>query len=224
MFRALGALVLAIAATPGTPAAFGQAVAAAPQSDLAVLLIRVIEGDSAVHGAGARVQRALTVQVTDETGRPLEGVAVSFRLPDSGPSGVFASGLRTALALTDSQGRASAWDVRWSAEAGAVQVRVTAAKGSARAGSMVTQFVSANTAASSISGRPVKARPAPQPGSTGKWLAVAIAAAGAVAGGAAFAMARGKQGPAGVAVPSAQPPSLSIGPPTITIGGPGGGV
>ena len=228
MFRAIGALVLAIAATPGTPnAAFGQAVAAPPQSDLAVLLIRVLEGESAVHGAGSRVPRALTVQVTGETGQPLEGVAVSFRFPDSGPSGVFTNGLRTALTQTDSQGRASAWDVRWSADAGPVQIRVTAAKGAARAGSTVTQYISANTAAtpSALLARQPKAKAAPQPGATGKWVAAVIAAAGAAAGGAALAMARSKQGPgatAPAAVTASQPPSISVGPPTITIGAGGG--
>ena len=230
MFRAFGALVLAIAGIPGTPtAAFGQAVAANPQSDIAVLLIRVVEGESAVHGAGSRVQRALTVQVTDETGRPLEAVAISFRLPDSGPSGVFPNGLRSALVLTDAQGRASAWDVRWAAEPGPVQVRVTAVKASARAGAMVTQYVSASKTAGphSVFGQPPKPRNSPQPGATGKLVAVVIAVAGAAAGGAALALGRSKQstGPAAIggSAPGAQP-SLTIGPPTVTVGSPGGGM
>ena len=37
--------------------------------------------------AGSKSDRPIAVQLTDETGRPLEGVAVSFRLPEEGPGG-----------------------------------------------------------------------------------------------------------------------------------------
>jgi hypothetical protein len=41
--------------------------------------------DGAVYRKGARATRGLTVLVTDETGKPLEHAAVSFRLPEEGP-------------------------------------------------------------------------------------------------------------------------------------------
>jgi hypothetical protein len=61
----------------------------------AIIQLRVIEGEGAVYAPGSRATRGITVQVTDETGQPLEGVAVSFRLPEEGAGGTFASGLRT---------------------------------------------------------------------------------------------------------------------------------
>ena len=55
----------------------------------------------------APVQKAngrIAVQLTDETGRPLEGVAVSFRMPEEGPGGSFESGMKTEIAITAADG------------------------------------------------------------------------------------------------------------------------
>ena len=187
-----------------------------------MLLIRAVEGESAVHGAGTRIQRALTVQVTGETGQPVEGAAVSFRLPDTGPTGTFPSGLRTELALTDSQGRASAWGIRWGDESGSVQVRITAVKGSARAGTLVTQYLSAVNPAAVAASKAAGSDPSARRGSSAKWIAVVIAAAGAAAGGAAMTAGRQKQAAPAAATAAAQPP-ITIGPPSVSIGLPGGG-
>ena len=50
------------------------------------------EGDGAIYAKGSRATRGLTVLITDETGRPVEGATVSFSLPADGPSGEFSSG------------------------------------------------------------------------------------------------------------------------------------
>jgi hypothetical protein len=76
-------------------------------AQVAVLQIHFIEGEGAVHAPGSRTPRPLTVEVTDETGKPVSGAAVSFHLPDEGPGGAFANGLRTEVAITDVQGRVS---------------------------------------------------------------------------------------------------------------------
>ena len=49
----------------------------AAQSDPAILLIRIVEGEGAVYPIGSRATRGVTVQVTDETGRPVDRAAVT---------------------------------------------------------------------------------------------------------------------------------------------------
>jgi len=113
-------------------------------AQIAVLQIQVLEGEGAVHPAGARVSRPLTVEVTDESGRPVAGAAVSFQLPAEGPSGLFSNGLRTDLALTDAAGRASIHALQWNRIAGQVRIRITAVKEQARAGAVTFQFIGEN--------------------------------------------------------------------------------
>ena len=55
-------------------------------AQVAILQIQVTGGEGSVHAPGARDARAIAVVVTDETGRPVDGAAVSFHLPDQGPS------------------------------------------------------------------------------------------------------------------------------------------
>jgi hypothetical protein len=135
---------------------------AAADAQTAILQIQVIEGEGAVQAAGARSLRPLTVQITDETGRPVNGAAVSFRLPDGGPTGTFANGLKTLVVLTGADGRATDWSVQWGREAGPARIRVTAAKDQARAGAMVNLYVSA-TVVPPVKSAPDRPKTAPPP-------------------------------------------------------------
>jgi hypothetical protein len=81
--------------------------AAPALAQVAILQIRVIEGEGAVHLPASRSSRAITVEITEETGKPVAGAAVSFHLPEDGPGGTFVNGLRTEVVLTDSSGHAS---------------------------------------------------------------------------------------------------------------------
>jgi hypothetical protein len=110
-------------------------------AQIAVLQIKVVDGDGAVHPAGARIPHPLTVEVTDETGRPVAGAAVSFQLPAEGPSGLFANGLRTDLVLTDASGRASIHSVQLNRTGGQFRIRITAVKEQARAGALSVQYI-----------------------------------------------------------------------------------
>ena len=98
-------------------------------AQVAVLQIHFIEGEGAVHAPGSRTARPLTVEVTDETGRPVSGAAVSFHLPDEGPGGAFANGLRTEVAITDAQGRVSLHGLQLNRLPGRFQIRVVADEG-----------------------------------------------------------------------------------------------
>jgi len=198
----------------------GQAPPPPGYPELAILHLKVIEGEGAVHVAGSRSTTPLTVQVTDEVGRPVEGATVSFRLPVSGPGGVFATGLLTEVLVTGPDGRAGVSGIRWGSEPGPVRIRITAVRGQARAGIISEQFlVEPATVARPAPG---KRRPSMSSGQ-GRWLTVAIVAAGAAAGGLALGLA-GKTpsqaaSAAGVAA-AAQTSSVEIGAPTIRIGKP----
>jgi hypothetical protein len=176
--------------------------------DASILQVRVVEGEGAVYGVGSRATRGITVQVTDESGNPVDAATVSFRLPDEGPTGVFASGTRSEIATTRSDGRAGAWGMQWNRIAGAFEMRITVVKGPARAGTVCGQF---------LSNSPEAARTARVgPRSNHKWVWIALAVGGAAAGGVAAAAITGK---AGTVAPTIIP-GLQIGTPTIILGRP----
>lgn len=172
--------------------------------DPAILQLRVVEGEGAVYAIGSRATRGLAVQVTDETGRPVEGATVSFRLPEDGPSGAFSTGGKTEIITTRPDGRAGAWGMQWNRTAGLVEIRITAVKGQTRAGIVCSQYLSASAEA------PAK----PHIGSGAhKWLWIAAGVAGAAGAALAGAAIVGKSGSS-----SAPSNGLTIGAPTISIG------
>src|SRR5947207_13362891 len=105
-------------------------------AQVAILQIQLLEADGAVHAPGSRSTRPLIVAVTDETGRPVAGAAVSFHLPEEGPGGAFANGLHTEVAVTDAQGRVVLHGLQVNRVPGRFQIRVIANKEQARAGVM----------------------------------------------------------------------------------------
>lgn len=177
-----------------------------------IIQLKVIEGEGTVYRAGSRASRGLTVLVTDEAGKPVENAAVSFRLPESGPSGVFSTGLRTEIVKTGPDGRASVWGMQWSKTPGPMEIRITAVKDQARAGIISSQYLN-DTAL-------------PQAGSDGvfkashksktKWLILGAAVAGAAAAGVAFGQSHSAAPAAGTASAAA----ISIGSPNIIVGHP----
>jgi len=177
---------------------------------VAILQIQVSGGEGAVHAAGARDSRGIAVVVTDETGRPVEGAAVSFHLPEQGPSGTFVNGLRTEVAVTDDRGRAAVHSIEFNRVPGRFEIRIVASKEQARAGTVSFQYIagpSPGAAAAVAKGGGHRRK---------KWLILAAAVvAGAGAAGGAMALVR----PA----PEETTQSttiLTIGPPSITVSKP----
>lgn len=202
-------------------------------AQIAVLQIKVVEGEGQVHSAGTRITRPLTVEVADESGRPVAGAAVSFQLPPEGPSGLFPNGLRTDLILTDALGRASIHAIQLNRTGGPFRIRITAVKEQARAGAVSTLYIadSRNGAAASAAQAGPPARPASTTqtgaqsgeitpttvkmgsGSHKKWIVLAALAAG---GGVAFlGVSRASSSKSTVSSSV-----VSMGTPTITIGHP----
>ena len=176
-----------------------------------IVQLKVLEGEGVVYRTGTRATRGLTVLVTDETGKPVEMATVSFRLPDEGASGTFGSGLRTEIATTGPDGRATVWGMQWNKTPGPVEIRITAIKDQARAGLVSTQYLSDSVA--------------PKAGGEGvfsashgghKWLWLGALAAGALGAGAAFGFSKGST----PAATTSAVPGLSIGAPSITVGHP----
>jgi hypothetical protein len=186
------------------------------QNDPAILQIRIVEGEGAVYPIGSRATRGLTVQVTDETGKPVDRAAVSFRLPDDGPTGAFSSGMRTEIVTTSSDGRANVWGMQWNRVTGPLEVRITAAKGQARAGTVCGLYLvvsESRNAEPRIAGRSNGALSGWR--SHRKiWIGVGVAAAAFV--GVAAISSRGTPSTASAAGVNAP----KIGTPTIILGKP----
>ena len=168
-----------------------------------MLQVRVVEGEGVSYPAGSRATRGITVEVVDEAGRPVDGASVGFQLPADGPGGTFATGTRMEIATTHADGRAGVWGMQWNRTVGSFEIRIVAAKGKARAGTVCAQHLTAATSSS-----------AHAEGRRGhKWLWIALGAAGAAAGGVAAVELMGNSGSG-----SGAPVGLQIGTPTISLG------
>lgn len=186
---------------------------AVPATNASVIIqLKIIDGEGMVYRTGARATRGLTVLVTDEAGKPVQNASVSFRLPDSGPGGVFNSGLRTEIVTTGADGHASVWGMQWNKTAGPMEIRITAVKDQARAGILCTQYLNDAAAVPQSGGEGVfKA----SHHSKTKWLVIGALVGGAAAAGMAF-------GQSHAAAPAAAtaPAGISIGNPSIIVGHP----
>ena len=176
-----------------------------PASAQNLLHIRVLEGEGAIVSAGGKCTRGIVVEITDETGKPVDSAAVSFRMPEEGPGATFARGMRTDIRTTTVDGRASVHDFVAGRLTGSYQVRVTVVKNGVRAGTIVSQYVSDAPAAKRMRGG----------GSARKWLTILALAGGAAAGGI---VAVNRRTGSSASVAAAMPPR--IGTPTFSVGGP----
>lgn len=171
--------------------------------------LRVLEGEGGVYPIGSRATRGLTVQVTDETGKPVDGATVSFRLPDQGPSGAFSGGLRTDVTMTRVDGKATAWGMQWNKTPGPFEIQITAVKDQARAGLVSAQYLSDSAAPKSGGAGTFRA----SRGIGTKWVILGAAIAAGAGAGIALGRVQSK-----ASVSPVTP--TQIGNPSIIIGGP----
>ncbi len=116
------------------------------------LQIRVLNTDNLQSMAHTGAKQNLSVQVADSSGAAVSNAAVTCRLPDSGPTGIFGDGTHAAVAYTDNQGRATIDKIEWGAAAGPVAIRLTATKGTAHTGILVeTNLVTAGIGTPALS-------------------------------------------------------------------------
>ena len=176
-------------------------------AQVAILQIQFIEGEGAVHAPGSRSSRPLTVEVTDETGRPVPSAAVSFHLPEEGPGGSFANGLHTEVGVTDAQGRVSLHGLLVNRTPGRFQIRVIASKEQARAGVVSSQYVAEPRSGVAL---------ASAPHHRARWAVVAAL----VGGGAAAGILSASRNQTAAAIAGPPTPTITIGTPTTTVGHP----
>ena len=81
------------------------------------------------------------MEITDETGKPVAGAAVSFHLPEDGPGGAFVNGLRTEVVITDAAVARALRGLVANRIPGRFQIRILASKEQARAGTVSFQYV-----------------------------------------------------------------------------------
>jgi len=174
----------------------------------AQLQIRVVEGEGIVYTVGSRATRGVTVEVTDAAGRPVDGAAVRFELPASGPTGTFPSGERTTSMTSGADGRAEAWGMQWNRVAGGMELRITASKNGATGSSQVSLALTSAPIAVDVAGQ------SPRHSRKKLWIALAVTGA---AGVAILGMAGKSSTAASGAAPVNSP---QIGSPSITIGRP----
>ncbi len=170
-----------------------------PQPPAGKLNLVVVEGNDIINNVKQRTSRDTIVQVEDENHRPVAGAAVAFLLPDSGPSGTFAGGLKSATVITDAQGRAVMPRMTANHLSGQYQIRVNASYRGQQTSAVIGQQNVA-VAAGAAAGAGI---------STKLILIIAgVAAAGATAG--AVAATRGGGTPTGTISPAG----------TASVGGP----
>ena len=179
----------------------------AAAGDFAILNLRVVEGEGMVYPTGGRATRGITVEVTDETGKPVPDAAVSFRLPEEGSSGTFSSGLRSEVVTTRQDGRVTVWGMKWNRTPGTLEIRITAAKDGVRAGIISVQHLSDMPVAMHDRGG----------GSHSKLLLIGLIVAGVAAGGLAMGLSRGATTTAAAVSPTVP---LSVGSPSVIVGAP----
>ena len=160
--------------------------------------IEVLEGDGAINNIRLRRAKEPVVRVVDSAGRPLPNVAVTFLVPDHGPSGLFGDGHASLTVMTDENGQAVGRGLHPNSSSGQFQIRVTASYEGQAASTIVTQ---------------TNAEPA-QSGGSSKTILIIALIGGAAAAGAAAALSRGKSSSSGTTNTSTGT-SISAGSPTF---------
>ncbi|HEV2447791.1 MAG TPA: hypothetical protein VGS58_17795 [Candidatus Sulfopaludibacter sp.] len=165
------------------------------------LKITVIEGENAVNNIKSKTATQPVVEVRDEGGKPVFGADVVFRLPSSGPGGVFTGWLTYQVMKTDADGRAAATGMTPNDQPGRFNIKVTATLGKQTGTAIIAQNNSAaNPAGASKS-------------HTKLYIVLGAIGVAALAGGLAAHSAGGSSTP-----PATTPVSISAG--AITVGGP----
>ncbi|MBV9503947.1 MAG: hypothetical protein JO323_02970 [Acidobacteriia bacterium] len=207
-------------------AALGLALASMATAQVAILQIQVIEGEGGVFAPGARSTHPLTVEVTDETGRPVPGAAVNFHLPEDGPSGAFANGLRTEVATTDERGHATLRGLQMNRVPGRLQIRITASKEQARAGIVSFQYIADPASGTPLGasghtgGKQAAVRSGGSHGHKKKWIIILAGVGVGAAAGLKFTHSGSASSSSSSAAAGSPTIITTIGTPTITVSKP----
>lgn len=165
----------------------------------ASLRIEVLEGQGSVFQPGSLSYKGFTVRVTDATGQPAAGIPVRFSLPSAEPTGLFPNGNNSEVQVSDAQGKASVWGIRWGAGTGVARVAIAAGSGAVTAGLVLPVRIGSGNA-------PVPALPPPAPVAPAADLTPTPAAPTPVAPAPLAAEATSRPEPVSVQPPPHSPP------------------
>jgi hypothetical protein len=118
-----------------------------PPAAVGLAQVHVIENDGGQTPAGSQSTKGITVEVSDGTGAAVADAAVTIRLPETEPTGIFADGTHSAVAYTDGSGRANINGIQWGLSPGSVSMRITATKGTSHAGVLLEKILTRPTPA-----------------------------------------------------------------------------
>ena len=172
----------------------------------AALRIIVLSGEGAINNIRSRSNPAPLVEVRDANNQSVSGAAITFFLPNDGPSGVFADNTRTSIAFTDAQGRAAGGPIIFNSQVGLMRIRVSASLFSQTASVVITET---NLTAEAMKAKEPAPPPPKSPGISKKKLILILVIAAAAAGGTYFALKH-----------SSSNSATTITPGTPTVGGP----
>ena len=187
---------------------FGQALPTGTpdQPDRKEIKIVVLEGEAAKHSIVPRIGVQISVEISDDAGKPVPGAQVLFQLPASGAGGSFPGGRLSQRVVSNAQGRAASSGFAPNDTEGRFNVKVTSSSGSLTASTVVAQvnikqYESAKK-------------------SSNKLLWILLAAGGAGAAGVVAATSGKSSSSGGATGPAVVPPSITIFPGPVTVGGP----
>ena len=175
------------------------------------LSIAVLQGGGATNNLQTGAVTVPVVEVRDESLKPVAGAEVTFTLPGTGPGGTFPGGAAVARAKTNSAGQARPPEFVPSREEGRFFIDVTARLGE-RAGT--TRIAQSNSTKTFSSGVVERER-------SKFWKVLAVAGGGAVTAGLiVLSRTGGGGGGGGTGASTSGPPSITLTPGPITVGGP----
>jgi len=170
------------------PAAAQTPAAAQPQAQLAAPMVQslkviVLQGQNSVNDTNRHIGIQPVVEVRDDNDLPVEGASVVFRLPPSGPGGMFDGKSYSKTLRTNAQGQAGISGFVPNSQQGEFDFHVTALAGN-RMGEAVIRQTNAENRLVMV---------APKPKKTPLWRNkyVLLAAGAAVATGVAVALTKG---------------------------------
>jgi len=174
------------------------------------LQIVVTDGEGVTNNVRSRANKQVVVRVEDENHKAVVGAAVTFFLPNEGPSGTFMNGTTSLTTTTDGRGRAFAGGINFNQQAGAMEMRVTA--------SYAGQTASATVMQTNVVGPVVSGGGGGGGGGGGMSTGTKILIIALIAGGAAAGAILATRGKSSSSTPA--PPTVTITPGTPTVGAP----
>ena len=171
---------------------FGYPLPAQEPARSTTLKLVVLEGEGAINNIRLRRAKEPVVRVVDENSAPVKGASVTFLLPDMGPAGEFAGGVRSLAVIADEKGEAAGRGLMPNKIPGSFKIRVVASYRGQSVSGVVNQ---------------TNAEPGGAEHGFPKKLLVIGAIAGAAAAGVAFAAGGHGGGSPATPTPAAGPTS-----------------